>query len=92
MYGENLVLLNLLLKCLHKNLMHLNETSPFALTPNPQILYNIELSEVVSLSFDGILTFKAYIFLTLKRFFFRSPRGRQDLNRNEFPLSVIAIK
>lgn len=63
--GQMLVLLRSLLSCLHGNLTHMNETAPFALSPYPQILYNIALSEVVSLSFDGILVTKAHIFQLL---------------------------
>ena len=62
--GQMLVLLKSLLSCLHWNLKLMNETSPFALTPQPQILYNVALNEVVSLSFDGILITKVlYTFL-----------------------------
>ena len=66
--GENLVLLKSLLSCLHKILTNMNETSPFALAENPQILYSVALSEVVSLRSDGILAIKACLFLKIKTY------------------------
>lgn len=59
-YGEMTVPLEFLLKCLHANLLNVNESSPFSYTLAPTIKYNIALNEVVSLGFDGILVTKAH--------------------------------
>lgn len=61
--GQMLVLLKPLLACLHGELTHMNESSPFSLTPRPEILYSMALCEVASLSFEGILVTKAKNFL-----------------------------
>lgn len=88
---ENLVLLESLLRCLHKSLRHMNESSPFALTQYPQILYNIALNEVVSLNFDGILAIKAHISRLLIDFLQRLQGGRKSYRTEFFYLKSAII-
>lgn len=59
----NHIMAEYLLSCLHERLVFINETSPFSYTPEPQILYDIILNQMVSLSFDGTLVTKAYSLL-----------------------------
>ena len=54
-----------LLACLHDQLTNVNETSPFSLIENATLTYDIALTEVVSLGFDGTLVTKALLKLTL---------------------------
>lgn len=57
--GKLHLFLKQLYKCLHERLPGVNDTSPFPLVARPKILYNVALSEVVSLSFDGLFVSKA---------------------------------
>lgn len=57
--GKMLAPLEYLFACLQAELPHVNETSPFSLTPSPRIEYEMALHEVVSLGFNGILATKA---------------------------------
>lgn len=48
-----------LLACLHQKILNINEASPFSLSAQPRILYDIVLNQVVSLSFEGTFETKA---------------------------------